>query len=106
MAIRAKVRHSGIRRPTAAGSRIKRPAVRSTRAERLNGSPRTNGRTNHSNHSSRPGHHSESKNGTDRGHGINNYAKALRFLATLADFERLRIVRYNSTNFDLDRMRL
>jgi dihydrofolate synthase/folylpolyglutamate synthase len=33
------------------------------------------------------------------------YTKALRFLETLTDFERLRIVRYNSTNFDLDRMR-
>jgi dihydrofolate synthase/folylpolyglutamate synthase len=33
------------------------------------------------------------------------YAKALRFLATLADFERMRIVRYNAQNFDLDRMR-
>lgn len=33
------------------------------------------------------------------------YTKALRFLSGLADFERLRIVRYNSQNFDLDRMR-
>jgi dihydrofolate synthase/folylpolyglutamate synthase len=33
------------------------------------------------------------------------YAKALRYLATLADFEKMRIVRYNSQNFDLDRMR-
>jgi dihydrofolate synthase/folylpolyglutamate synthase len=33
------------------------------------------------------------------------YAKATRFLNTLSDYERLRIVRYNSTNFDLDRMR-
>ncbi|HZL35823.1 MAG TPA: folylpolyglutamate synthase/dihydrofolate synthase family protein [Tepidisphaeraceae bacterium] len=37
--------------------------------------------------------------------GISSYSKALRFLSTLADFERLRIVRYNSQNFDLDRMR-
>jgi dihydrofolate synthase/folylpolyglutamate synthase len=37
--------------------------------------------------------------------GINSYAKALRFIATLSDFERLRIVRYTSQNFDLDRMR-
>jgi dihydrofolate synthase/folylpolyglutamate synthase len=29
----------------------------------------------------------------------------MRFLATLADYERLRIVRYNSQNFDLERMR-
>src|SRR5688572_32104011 len=33
------------------------------------------------------------------------YTKALRFLESLTDFERLRIVRYNSQNFDLDRMR-
>ncbi len=30
----------------------------------------------------------------------------MRFLSSLADYERLRIVRYNSQNFDLDRMRL
>src|SRR4051812_23038982 len=34
------------------------------------------------------------------------YQKAMRYLASLADFERLRIVRYNSDNFNLDRMRL
>src|SRR3954468_1695546 len=37
--------------------------------------------------------------------GATTFSKAMRFLATLADFERLRIVRYNSQNFDLDRMR-
>jgi UDP-N-acetylmuramyl pentapeptide synthase len=37
--------------------------------------------------------------------GINSYAKALRFLASLSDYERLRIVRYTPQNFDLDRMR-
>src|SRR5688500_9200760 len=37
--------------------------------------------------------------------GINTYSKALRYLATLSDYERLRIVRYTSQNFDLDRMR-
>lgn len=31
--------------------------------------------------------------------------KALKFLGTLADFERLRIVRYNDQNFNLERMR-
>ncbi len=36
---------------------------------------------------------------------INSYSKALRFLSSLSDFERLRIVRYNTQNFDLDRMR-
>jgi dihydrofolate synthase/folylpolyglutamate synthase len=38
--------------------------------------------------------------------GINSYQKALRFLSSLNDFERLRIVRYTTQNFDLDRMRL
>src|SRR5438045_743554 len=33
------------------------------------------------------------------------FIKAMRFLETLTDFERLRIVRYNTQNFDLDRMR-
>src|SRR3954467_11432871 len=37
--------------------------------------------------------------------GVNSYAKSLRFLASLSDYEHLRIVRYNSQNFDLDRMR-
>jgi dihydrofolate synthase/folylpolyglutamate synthase len=37
--------------------------------------------------------------------GASTYAKAIRFLNTLSDYERLRIVRYNTTNFDLDRMR-
>src|SRR3954452_19632554 len=37
--------------------------------------------------------------------GINSYAKALRYVASLSDYERLRIVRYNPQNFDLDRMR-
>lgn len=35
----------------------------------------------------------------------NSYAKSLRYLASLNDFERLRIVRYTSQNFDLGRMR-
>src|SRR3954468_20999058 len=42
---------------------------------------------------------------TNNGGGAGSYSRALRFLATLSDFERLRIVRYNSQNFDLDRMR-
>jgi dihydrofolate synthase / folylpolyglutamate synthase len=41
-----------------------------------------------------------------RPNGINGFTKALRFLSSLLDFERLRIVRYNTQNFDLDRMRL
>jgi dihydrofolate synthase / folylpolyglutamate synthase len=34
-----------------------------------------------------------------------SYSKSLKFLATLSDYERLRIVRYNNDNFNLDRMR-
>jgi len=34
-----------------------------------------------------------------------SFIKAMRYLDTLTDFERLRIVRYNNHNFDLDRMR-
>jgi dihydrofolate synthase/folylpolyglutamate synthase len=33
------------------------------------------------------------------------YGKALKFLATLSDYEHRRIVRYNPENFNLDRMR-
>ena len=36
---------------------------------------------------------------------ITNYTKALKFLSSLTDHERLRIVRYNTDNFDLNRMR-
>ncbi|MCY2951627.1 MAG: bifunctional folylpolyglutamate synthase/dihydrofolate synthase [Planctomycetota bacterium] len=37
--------------------------------------------------------------------GLNGYGKALRFLSSLTDHERLRIVRYNTETFDLGRMR-
>src|SRR4051812_45812864 len=37
--------------------------------------------------------------------GVSTYAKAMRFLASLSDYEHLRIVRYTPQNFDLDRMR-
>ena len=37
--------------------------------------------------------------------GASHYGKALRFLQSLADYERQRIVRYTAQNFDLDRMR-
>jgi dihydrofolate synthase/folylpolyglutamate synthase len=37
--------------------------------------------------------------------GSGGFARAMRFLSSLNDFERLRIVRYNAQNFDLDRMR-
>ncbi|HZZ41904.1 MAG TPA: folylpolyglutamate synthase/dihydrofolate synthase family protein [Tepidisphaeraceae bacterium] len=37
---------------------------------------------------------------------VTGFTKALKYLNTLADFERLRIVRYNNDNFNLERMRL
>ena len=39
------------------------------------------------------------------GSEITSYPRALRYLSRLSDFERMRIVRYTSQNFDLDRMR-
>src|SRR5687767_4219642 len=52
--------------------------------------------------------HTESKSPTHApatpGSG-SGYAKAVKFLETLTDFERLRVVRYNAQNFDLERMR-
>src|SRR5439155_18283423 len=37
--------------------------------------------------------------------GVSTFARALRYLGSLSDYERLRSVRYTSQNFDLDRMR-
>src|SRR4051812_3446708 len=37
--------------------------------------------------------------------GVSTYSRAVRYLGSLSDYERLRIVRYTSQNFDLDRMR-
>jgi dihydrofolate synthase / folylpolyglutamate synthase len=36
---------------------------------------------------------------------VNSFSRAMRFLNTLSDYERLRIVRYNTETFSLDRMR-
>ncbi len=36
---------------------------------------------------------------------LSPFQRALRYLSTLADYERQRIVRYNPVNFNLDRMR-
>jgi len=88
MALRTKVRRSSARRGSPSlGSRSTRP--RTTRADRPA--------------ASRKAHPFRATKAPST--GINTYAKALRFLSSLNDFERLRIVRYNTTNFDLDRMR-
>src|SRR5918993_928652 len=36
---------------------------------------------------------------------VSTFGRAVRYLGSLSDYERLRIVRYTSQNFDLDRMR-
>ena len=90
MAIRAKRGRASTRRRTAAVGHPGRAKLARPRAERP---PARSAST-------RP--FAEAKPAST---GINSYAKALRFLASLTDYERLRIVRYNSQNFDLDRMR-
>lgn len=88
MATRAKMRHAPVRRGATAAARtatLKRDArMRRAGAERASHfvAPKPAANPNH-----------------------NSYAKSLRYLASLNDFERLRIVRYTSQNFDLDRMR-
>src|SRR3954471_23063665 len=37
--------------------------------------------------------------------GVSTFGRAVRYLSSLSDYERLRIVRYTSQNFDLERMR-
>ncbi|MEO6434248.1 MAG: Mur ligase family protein, partial [Tepidisphaeraceae bacterium] len=37
--------------------------------------------------------------------GASTFSRAIRYLGSLSDYERLRIVRYTSQNFDLDRMK-
>jgi dihydrofolate synthase / folylpolyglutamate synthase len=89
MAIRAKERQNSTRRRSAALA-TREVRNRTTRAE-----------------SRRPVRkHPGAVEAKHSSSGINSYAKALRFLASLADYERQRIVRYNSQNFDLARMRL
>jgi dihydrofolate synthase / folylpolyglutamate synthase len=88
MAVREKTRDKGRKPKAVAGkARHKHVAVR---------------KTVHVQVKRPPAQELESSPAAASGHG---YAKALRFLSTLSDFERLRIVRYNSENFNLDRMR-
>src|SRR3954469_9130663 len=105
MGIRAKVRRSTPRRATVAvATRASRPgnarSARNARIERV--TKHANGKSHsHSSHA-----HAHARVEHKPSTGITGFTKALRFLSTLADFERLRVVRYNSQNFDLDRMRL
>lgn len=88
MAIRTKERQSSSRRRTPA------LATREVRSR--------TGRAEHASPSRKAVAYPQAKPAPN---GINSYSKALRFVGSLADFERQRIVRYNSQNFDLDRMR-
>ena len=95
MATRSKVRQSSGRRrtPAVSPSKLRARSAVATKRPRIAA------------HARKTSPFVEPKTNGHGGSGIGSYGKALRFLSTLADFERLRIVRYNSTNFDLDRMR-
>src|SRR6185503_804248 len=86
MAIRAKVRRTA-RRGRAAVSKMARTR-RSTRSEH-------------------PGHRKSASFVRPKhpSNEINSFGRALRFISSLSDYERMRIVRYTNQNFDLDRMR-
>src|SRR5947207_4368077 len=86
MPIRAKARRSTSRRRTvAAPARNHRPlrTKRAVTARKAKFAPEL-----------KPAHN-----------GVSTFSRAMRFLGSLSDYERLRIVRYTSQNFDLDRMR-
>ena len=99
MPIRAKSRPAPTRRGTAVTAR-RATAKRDARAKHAGSERHTHYAGRKHNHSH---HHAPEKHASSN--GVSSYSKAIRFLASLADFERLRIVRYNSTNFDLERMR-
>jgi dihydrofolate synthase / folylpolyglutamate synthase len=88
MAIRTKERQTSPRRRAAA------PATREVRNRTTRAESHRTLRKHTATHEAKPS-----------SSGINSYSKALRFIASLADYEKQRIVRYTSVNFDLDRMR-
>src|SRR3954469_21140476 len=92
MAIRSKVRRSGARRTSAAATRAGAHHIHRLAARRSHSAP------------SRKPVVSPDHPPTPDGHV--GYGRALRYLLGLSDYERLRIVRYNSQNFNLERMRL
>src|SRR5688572_1289338 len=112
MPIRAKTKRSTPRRSTAISARVER-ASRGTRADRAVGRVTRTAGDRKAESKREPIHHnhhdhkasSNGHGGANGAGGINSYSKALRFVASLNDYERLRIVRYNPQNFDLERMR-
>ena len=106
MGIRAKVTRSTPRRGTVAlASRANRPARPAPTERPTERSHANNPDTKLQKLHKLPAKAVPQTEPKPASNGITSYSKALRFLATLCDFERLRIVRYNSQNFDLDRMR-
>src|SRR5918998_898 len=69
-------------------------AKRSTPRRRTVASPSRPARATHPTHPTKPSNP-----------GATTFSRAVRYLGSLSDYERLRIVRYTSQNFDLDRMR-
>ena len=103
MPLRTKVRRVTPRRRTVAirpKTKLRRPSSLPGHNGRHNG--HTAKASKRTTKSSSNGH---SKNGKHHSNGVSAYSKAMRFLSTLTDHERLRIVRYNNANFDLNRMR-
>ena len=103
MAIRTKVRRSVVKRRSVAAVATSSRSTRAVLKPRgMKPVKREVRRTEHL-LDRKPGPFAEPKTALP-GPGI-AFSKALKYLDTLTDFERLRIVRYNNQNFDLDRMR-
>src|SRR5581483_1917958 len=94
MPIREKVRPGRIRSKVTA---TKNPTRRVSRGSPVVAESRRAALEHH-----RAEHHKQESHKVS---GATTFAKAVRFLLTLSDYERLRIVRYNTDNFNLDRMR-
>src|SRR5215212_7330921 len=100
MPLRTKVRRVTPRRRTVAvssKSKLRRPPAQPGQSKRAAKSA-SNGKHDHK-------HNGKAHAAKAHSNGVSAYTKALRFLNTLTDHERLRIVRYNNATFDLNRMR-
>src|SRR5688500_2476283 len=102
MPLRTKVRASNSQRTASlrGKTKLRRPPARpghgksTTKSARLRSKGSSNGKENGRNgRGSRNGKHHG--NGKSHSNGAGAYAKATRYLSTLTDHERLRIVRYN-----------
>src|SRR5882672_4937072 len=102
MPLRTKLRRVSPRRHTVAAR-----AKTKLRSPSRPGHPKIsrNGKSTSKSRAKHNGRHNGRQSGKAHSNGVSAYTKAIRFLNTLTDHERLRIVRYNSSNFDLNRMR-